>query len=118
MKMWLFAGVLTSVLVFAGCASGGSSGGSVAGGASGSGTASAHGFGGNITVTVTVEKGKITEVLADGPHETAGLGSTALISLPAQMVQRNSVEVNAVSGSTITSNAIIEAAKAAVDQIK
>ena len=114
MKKLLFAGVLISILVIAGCASGGSTVGKV----SGTGTSSAEGFGGNITVTVTVENGKIIKVEADGPAETAGIGTLALTRIPAQMVQRNSVSVNAVSGATFTSDAIIEAAKAAIDQIK
>ena len=115
MKQLLLAGLLISLVVLAGCASGG---GNIANGASGSGTATAMGFGGNVTVTVTVENGKITNVEASGPLETDGIGSIALTRLPAQMVQRNSLKVNAVSGATYTSSAIIEAAKAAVDQIK
>ena len=114
MKKLLIAGILTSLLIFAGCASGGN----VSGGVSGSATASAEGFGGEITVTVTMEKGKITAVVAEGPSETQGIGSRALINLPAQMVTKNSVEVDIVGGATISSGAVLEAAKAAVAQIK
>ena len=114
MKKLLFAGVLISLLVLAGCASGGSA----SGGATGSATATADGFGGPVTVTVTLENGKVTKVEADGPHETQGIGSRAIINLPAQMVQKKTVQVSAVSGATISSTAVIEAAKAAVAQIK
>ena len=117
MKKLLFAVVLTSLLVFAGCASGGGGGG-IPKGVSGSGTGTALGFGGNITVTVTVVDGKITQVEAVGPAETQGMGSIALTRLPSMMVDRNTIAVNVVSGATYTSNGVLEAAKIAVDQIK
>jgi len=110
----LFMGVLIGILVFAGCASGGSS----AGGGSGTATASAQGFGGEVTVTVTMEKGKITKVEANGPNETTGIGDRALSIISAQMVAKNTVEVDAIGGATYTSKAVLEAAKAAVAQIK
>ena len=113
MKKFLVLGILISLLVFAGCASGGSAAGKV----SGSATASEQGFGGEITVTVTMEKGKITQVTADGPFETAGIGTNALIRLPPLMVEKNSVTVDGVSGATFTSQAILDAAKAAVAKI-
>ena len=115
MKKLLIAGILISLLIIAGCAS---SGGSASGGASGTATASAQGFGGEIKVTVTMEKGKITKVEADGPSETQGVGSRAVINLPAQMVAKNSVAVDVVGGATVSSQAILTAAKAAMDQIK
>jgi len=117
MKKLLIAGILTGLLIFAGCASGASaSGGS--GKASGSATASAPGFGGEIKVTVTMEKGKIVKVDVDGPSETQGVGSRAVINLPAQMVAKNSVDVDVVAGASISSHAILTAAKEAVSQIK
>ena len=106
----LFAGLLVSLVIFAGC--------TAKGGPSGSATASAPGFGGDVTVTITLENGKITKVDADGPEETDGIGSRALLQLPAQIVQRNSTGINAISGATVTSKAILDAAKAAKDQIK
>jgi len=118
MKKLLIAGILTSLLIFAGCASGANVSGSGGGGASGSATASAEGFHGEITVTVTMEKGKIIKVEADGPGETAGIGSRALMILPAQMVEKNTVEVDVVGGASMTSDGIKDAARAAVAQIK
>ena len=110
MTKLLFAGMLTSLLIFTGCAS-------VKSTASGSAAASAMGFGGTVTVTVTMESGKITSVEAEGPSETWGVGSIALTVLPTRMVDKNSVVVDTVAGATITSNAVLEAAKAAVAQI-
>ena len=112
MKKLLFAGFLAFLLVFAGCASGGG-----AGGASGTATATGEGFFGDITVTVTLERGKITAVTADGPNETAGIGSRALMMLPDQMVRQNKADVDVLSGATMTSNGIIQGAKAAIAEI-
>ena len=38
-------------------------------------TATAKGFGGDVTVTLTIEDGKLTAVKAEGPDETEGIGS-------------------------------------------
>jgi fumarate reductase flavoprotein subunit len=75
-----------------------------------SGAAVAHGFGGDVTVTVTVEKGKISDVKAAGPDETAGIGGRAITEIPSAMIEANSVKVDTVSGATITSRAILSAA--------
>ena len=105
-----FVGLLTILLVLTGCASLGKAGQ----GKSGTATVSTLGFGGEITVTVTTENGKIVIVEATGPYETQGVGSLALLSVPAQMVARNSLDVDTLTGASTTSNAIMEAAKAAV----
>ncbi|WP_283124278.1 flavocytochrome c [Angelakisella massiliensis] len=79
-----------------------------------SATGTAKGFGGDVSVTVTVADGKITEVVAEGPGETEGVGSAALEQLPPKMVSGQTLDVDAISGATITSKAVVEAAKAAV----
>ena len=117
MIRFLCACVLTSLLVFGGCASQGGAGQGGGKGKSGTATASAPGFFGDVTVTVTMENGKIVKVEADGPNETQGIGSRAIMMLPDQMVQKNSVEVDGVSGASMTSDGIKEAARAAVAEI-
>ena len=107
--------VLAGFVVFIGCASTGA--GKVAGGKTGTATASAQGFHGLVTVTITVENGKLVSAAADGPGETPGIGQRAITSLPDQMVQKNTVEVDGLSGATLTANAILEAAKAAEAEI-
>ena len=77
-------------------------------------TGTAKGFGGNVTVTLTVENGVITAAKAEGADETPGVGTPALEQLPAAMVAGNTVNVDIVSGATFTSNGVIEAAKAAL----
>lgn len=78
------------------------------------GTGTAKGFGGDVTVTLTVTDGVITGVTAEGANETAGIGSVAIEKLPAAMVEGNTVNVDAISGATLTSNGVLEAAKAAL----
>ena len=88
-------------------------------GVSGTFSGSAVGMGGSsnpVTVTLTLENGTITAVTAEGPGETEGIGSKAIDVLPGEMVAANSVTVDAVSGATITSDAIMEAAAAALEE--
>ena len=112
MKKMTIAAMICLVF-FAGC----EGGGKIAGGASGTATASAPSLHGDVTVTITVEKGKLVSVTAEGPDETPTVGGPVLLSIPAQMVQSNSFDVDTVSGATVTSQAIINAAKAAEAQI-
>ena len=84
---------------------------SACGGGSGSGSknsaiASAQGMNGEVKVKVTVVDNKITEVKVDGSKETEGIGSKAVEALPKQMVENNSINVDAITGATVTSNAI------------
>lgn len=81
---------------------------------SGSWSATAKGFGGDVTVTLTIQKGILTEVTVEGASETEGIGGRAVELMPASMVASNSVEVDGVSGATITSSAILEAAAQAL----
>ena len=74
-------------------------------------TASAQGFGGDITVSLTIEDGKLTDVVVEGPNETQGVGSNAVDMMPGMMLKANSVEVDTVTGCTISSTAILTAAK-------
>ncbi len=78
-----------------------------AGGATLTGTA--EGFGGEVSVTLTMDGDKIADVAITGDSETQGIGSNAIEQLPEKIVEANSAEVEAISGATVTSNAIIEA---------
>ena len=92
----------------------GSKSASTAGGVSGDFTGTAKGMGGDVTVTLTLEDGKITGCTAEGKDETQGIGTLALEQLPAQIAETGSIAVDGVSTATITSNAIKEAAAAAL----
>lgn len=79
-------------------------------------SASAKGFGGDVTVTVTVEDGKITAAEAAGISETPALGGAAMPQLCEAIVANQTPYVDTVSGATLTSNAVTEAAAAALAQ--
>ena len=83
-------------------------------GVSGDFTGTAKGMGGDVTVTLTLEDGKITGCTAEGKDETQGIGTLALEQLPVQIAETGSIAVDGVSTATITSNAIKEAAAAAL----
>ena len=72
------------------------------------GTAKGYGEDG-VTVTVTVEGGKITQVEAVGPSETQGIGTPALEQLPALIVAAGNTQVDVIAGATYTSKAILKA---------
>ena len=69
---------------------------------------------GDVTVTITVTDGVITSVVAEGVDQTEGIGSKAIEALPAAMVAGNTLNVDVMSTATLTSNAVIEAAKLAL----
>ncbi|SMP53724.1 FAD-dependent oxidoreductase [Anoxynatronum buryatiense] len=75
----------------------------------------AKGYGGDVTVTVTMEENVIKEVTAEGPDETEGIGTKALEELPAAIVAANSTEVDVIAGATVTSNAILTAVRSALN---
>ena len=83
-------------------------------GATGDFAGTAKGFGGDVSVTLTLTDGKITGCTAEGTDETKGVGSKAIEQLPGEIAESGSIAVDGVSGATITSNAIKEAAAAAI----
>ncbi len=87
-----------------------------AGGKDGAYTATAQGFGGDVTVTLTISGGALAAVAVVGDKETSGIGSRAVDLLPQTMMAAGSVEVEAVSGASITSAAVLAAAKEALGQ--
>ena len=84
--------------------------------AAGTYTGTAQGFGGDVTATVTLSETEITDIQVIGDQETDGLGSVAIEQLPPKMLEVQSPNVDAMSGATVTSNAIIEAVTAALSQ--
>jgi len=81
-------------------------------------TATAQGYGGEVSVTITIVDGTLTEVKAIGEKETDGIGSKAIESLPEAILKAGSADVEVVSGATYTSKAIISAAKQAIAEAK
>ena len=83
-------------------------------GVSGDFTATAKGFGGDVSVTLTLTDSAITGCTAEGKDETEGVGSQAIAKMPGEIAESGSIAVDGVSGATITSTAIKEAAAAAL----
>ncbi len=79
-------------------------------------TGTGQGYGGEITLTITVSGGQITEITLDSaPDETPAYLEKAQAILPL-ILQAQNGEVDAVSGATFSSEGILEALKNALDQ--
>lgn len=79
-------------------------------------TGSAQGFGGYITVSVTIAEGKITDIsIISAPGETPSYLASAR-SVISAMLSAQSPNVDAVSGATYSSTGIINAVKTALSQ--
>ena len=73
-------------------------------------TASEQGCLSEVAVTVTITGGKVTNVVIDASGETPELGGKAAETLSASLLAAGStVGVDAVSGSTMTSDAVFAA---------
>lgn len=72
------------------------------------------GRGGPIQVAVTFEKGRIADVKIVKQTETLGVSDPALTSVPVSVVKGNSVNVDAVTGATMTRKGILQAVGAAI----
>ncbi|MBW9212150.1 MULTISPECIES: FAD-dependent oxidoreductase [Terrabacteria group] len=79
-------------------------------------SASAKGKNGNVTVEVEFDTSSIKSVKVKQQQETPDIAAGALKKIPEEIVKKQSVEVDTVSGATITSNAIINAVKDTVKQ--
>ena len=80
-------------------------------------TAEADGFGGKVSVTLTVEDSKIVDAAITGDAETPTVGGAALEPLTEQLIEAGSAEIEGVSGATFTSTAVKEAAAAALAKV-
>ena len=81
------------------------------------GTATVQGFGGDITVTVTLDGADIKDVQITGAGETEGIGSKIINEWPLAFVEYNGI-VDTYTGATfagITREAVIAAMRAALE---
>ena len=74
-------------------------------------TETATGFGGEVSVTTTVSENKIEDVKITGDHETENIGTFAVQMLGERILAAQSPNVDALTGATVTSNAILGAFK-------
>ena len=82
----------------------------------GSYTAEAQGNGGKLNVTVTFSDGKIESIEMGDNSETAGIGDKAAERIFASVVEGQTLAIDAISGATNTSNAVLEAIADCVTQ--
>lgn len=71
---------------------------------------------GDITVEVTFSADKIERITVVSHSETPSLSDAAIANIPTQIVESQSLGVDAVSGATYTSNGIVDAVADAVKQ--
>jgi succinate dehydrogenase/fumarate reductase flavoprotein subunit/uncharacterized protein with FMN-binding domain len=71
--------------------------------------ATADGFGGAMSVSVTINEDTISEIKVGDHNETHGIGTIAIDILPAQIVENQSLAVDTVAGATLSSEAILAA---------
>lgn len=80
-------------------------------------TASATGYGGDVTVEVTTTKdGKIGTLKVDAPMETPDIGGVAATRVAKTIVINQSLSIDSISGATITCQAVLNAAETALKQ--
>ena len=83
---------------------------------SGTYTGTGKGNNGDVKVEVVFTSDKIKSVTVKDNQETAGIGSKAIDAIPGEIVEKQGVDVDTVSGATHTSQAIIDAVKDAISQ--
>ncbi|NLY11405.1 MAG: RnfABCDGE type electron transport complex subunit D, partial [Firmicutes bacterium] len=86
----------------------------VGGWADGNYTATVQSFGGPLTVEVEVTNGAISSVTVVENSDTPVIAGPAIDTIPKRIVEANSYEVEAISGATVTSEAIMKAVKNAL----
>ncbi len=114
-KKNVLASLLLAGAMFLTACGGSASSTSAAGGVSGSFTGMAKGMG-DVSVTLTLTDNVITDCTAKGDEETPGIGSVVIEQFPGEVVEGNTINLDSISGATITSNAFVEAAKAALTE--
>lgn len=81
-------------------------------------TATAQGMESAVTVTITVDESKILTATVDTSGETAGIGVPAGEKLAEQILEKQSIELDAVGGATKTSNAVKSALEECIAKAK
>ena len=80
-------------------------------------TGQGNGFGGVITVTLTMDGTDITAMTVDAANETPAIAGAAIDDLITKVVEADSADVDVYAGATRTSNGIIAAVKNALDPV-
>ncbi len=73
------------------------------------------GIDGDVVVEVTADESTIYNVEVTEQNETVGIGSIAVEQLPGEIVSSQSLDIEAISGATVTSTAILDAVTEALE---
>jgi uncharacterized protein with FMN-binding domain len=76
----------------------------------------AEGVHGEIDLTVTVEKGKIAKIEVTKQNEAAGVSDAAFERVPREIIEKQTTKVDAVSGASLSSKAIMAATEDALSK--
>ena len=80
--------------------------------------ASVQGMGGPVTVTMEFSEDAIVSVKASGEMETKGLGDVAIEQLTETVMEKQSADVDSVTGATISSTAMLSAVADCIAQAR
>ena len=80
--------------------------------------ASVNGMNGHVVVTMEFSENAILSVNAVGEKETKGLGDVAIEKLAQLVLEQQSIDVDVVSGATVSSQAMLQAADSCIKQAK
>ena len=108
-KAMAAAAAILLALALPGCSGSGSSVAEAGSWTDGTYTETAEGKKGDFEVTVTIEDGFISDIAVGDNEETPDRGGVAIEEIPAEMIEAQSVDVDGVSGATITSDALKDA---------
>lgn len=81
-------------------------------------TSTTQGYGGTFEVKTTIKDDKITDIVVEEHNETPSIGGVALEQIIASMKEKNTYDVDVISGATRTSQAMKDAVKKSVDEAK
>lgn len=74
-------------------------------------TTTADGYGGPFEISVTYKDDKIEDVTVGENHETPSIGGVAAEQIAKNVMEQNTIELDTISGATVTSNAMYDALK-------
>ncbi|QNO13957.1 FMN-binding protein [Alkalicella caledoniensis] len=116
MRKLLVLVLIMSSLVFTACSS--DSDAATAMWEDGTYTGAAKGYAGEIEVEVKVTGGEIVEVNILNHNDTPGISDGAFKDTPGAIIEAQSADIDALTGATASSQGIVDAAKAALEQAK
>lgn len=71
-------------------------------------TTTVDGYGGSFDISMTYKDDKIVDVTIGENNETPSIGGVAAEQIAKNVVEQNTIELDVISGATVTSNAIYE----------